>query len=38
MKYIIRLFKNRSCPKCGSSNIDGDNLNAWCNSCGFFWN
>jgi len=23
------------CPNCGSSNLDGDNLAAWCNDCGW---
>jgi hypothetical protein len=35
---IIRFFKKLfgsggGCPNCGSSNLDGDNMAAWCNDC-----
>ncbi len=25
----------KGCPNCGSNNLDGDNLAAWCNDCGW---
>lgn len=31
-----KIYKSAKCPKCGSSNLDGDNLAAWCNDCN--WN
>lgn len=31
-----RKQPKRNCPKCGSSNLEGDNLAAWCEDCD--WN
>ena len=31
--YITPSNNNGRCPKCGSMNIGGDNLNWWCNDC-----
>lgn len=36
---IFKLLREPSvCPKCKSRDVDGDNLNTWCNTCGYFWN
>jgi predicted nucleic-acid-binding Zn-ribbon protein len=33
INFFKRLLGYSSCPKCGSSNLDGDNLAAWCEDC-----